>query len=65
MAEIKWTSEAVVWLEDIHKYIANDNPVAAYRVVEGIYNKVQVLSDFPEIGYLYRSLPHPLLIEKN
>jgi hypothetical protein len=37
MAEIRWTGEAVVWLEDIHKYIAKDSPEAAGRVLEGIY----------------------------
>jgi len=42
------------WLEDIHGYIAQDNPNAAQRVVAGIYEKVQVLKDFPETGYVYR-----------
>jgi toxin ParE1/3/4 len=54
LAKIEWTLEAAIWLEDIFKYIAEDNPEAAGRVVEGIYYKVQVLSEFPEIGYLYR-----------
>ena len=57
MAEIRWTEEAAIWLEDIHKYIAKDNPGAAGRVVEGIYDKVQILSGFPEIGYHYRKEP--------
>ena len=30
-----------------------DNPDAAFRVVRGIYDKVQSLRQFPEIGYLY------------
>jgi toxin ParE1/3/4 len=54
MAEIRWTEGAAIWLEDIHKYIAKDNPEAAARVVEGIYEKAQILSEFPEIGYHYR-----------
>jgi toxin ParE1/3/4 len=57
MAEIRWTEEAAIWLEDIHKYIAKDNPQAAARVVEGIYEKAQILSEFPEIGYHYRKEP--------
>jgi plasmid stabilization system protein ParE len=57
MAEIRWTEEAAIWLEDIHKYIAKDNPEATGRVVEGIYEKVQILSRFPEIGYHYRKEP--------
>jgi plasmid stabilization system protein ParE len=46
MAEISWTDEAAVWLEDIYKFIAEDNPDAAGRVAEGIYRKVQILSKF-------------------
>jgi plasmid stabilization system protein ParE len=52
---IRWTSEAVAWLRDIHDYIARDNPPAAIRVVEGIYQKVQMLREFPDLGYRYRS----------
>ena len=55
MAEIRWTDEAATWLEDIFKYIAEDNPEAARRVADGIYQKAQILSAFPEIGYHYRS----------
>lgn len=57
MAEIRWTQEALRWLEDIHQYIAEDNPTAADNVVAGIYQKAQLLSDHPEIGYFYRSEP--------
>jgi len=53
MADINWTSEAEKWLKDIYDYIAQDNPTAASRVVEGIYKKAQLLRDFPEIGYRY------------
>ena len=54
MAGIRWTSEAQVWLKDIYEYIAGDNPSAAARVIEGIYGRVQVLRQFPAIGYRYR-----------
>jgi plasmid stabilization system protein ParE len=57
MAEIRWTEEAAIWLEDIHKYTAKDNPQATARVVEGIYEKAQILFEFPEIGYHYRKVP--------
>jgi hypothetical protein len=36
MARLNWTQEAETWLRDIYEYIAQDNPVAAARVVEGI-----------------------------
>jgi len=57
MAEIKWTNEADKWLRDIFDYISEDNPLAAQRVVQGIYNKTQILKSFPEIGYIYRKEP--------
>jgi len=55
MAEITWTDEAVTWLEDIFDYITRDSPTAAAKVASGIYNKVQLLKDFPELGYKYKS----------
>ena len=54
MAEIRWTEEAAAWLSNIYEYISEDNPVAAQKVVEGIYEKVQVLKVFPKIGYKYK-----------
>ena len=53
MAEITWTDEAKCWLEDIFEYIAADNPRAAGRTVQGIFDRAQVLATFPEIGYRY------------
>lgn len=53
MAQINWTDEAVRWLEDIFEYIAADDQQAAARTVEGIYDRAQVLSNFPEIGHRY------------
>jgi toxin ParE1/3/4 len=58
MAEISWTAEAERWLRDIHDYIAEENPEAASRVVEGIYEKVQLLRQFPELGHRYERTPN-------
>ncbi len=57
MAEINWTYEAEKWLENIYEYISQDSPDAAMRVVDGIYEKAQLLTDFPEIGYKYDRYP--------
>lgn len=57
MARLNWTFEAERWLRDIHDYIAQDNPAAAARVVEGIYEKAQALTDFPLIGHRYELQP--------
>jgi plasmid stabilization system protein ParE len=56
MARLNWTREAETWLRDIFKYIAQDNPEAAARVVEGIYERAQVLSEFPQIGHRYEGI---------
>ncbi len=53
MAEIEWTEEAQTWLKDIFDFIANDNPSVAANVVEDIYERAQVLRDFPRIGHRY------------
>jgi plasmid stabilization system protein ParE len=56
MARLNWTQEAETWLRDIYEYIAQDNPVAAARVVEGIYDRAQILSEFPQIGHRYEGI---------
>jgi toxin ParE1/3/4 len=53
MAEIRWTAEAQRWLEDIFEYVAADNPHAAARTVQGIYERAQDLISFPEMGQRY------------
>jgi toxin ParE1/3/4 len=53
MAEITWTAEAQRWLEDIFEYVATDDPQAAARTVNGIYERTQVLAKFPEMGHRY------------
>ncbi len=55
MVELNWTIEAEIWLKDIHDFIARDNPLAARKIIDGIYKKVQTLRQFPEMGYKYRS----------
>jgi len=57
MAKLRWTKEAEQWLKDIHEYIARDNPGAAHKVISGIYDKAQMLREFPELGQKYRSEP--------
>jgi plasmid stabilization system protein ParE len=53
MAKVVWTEESLRWLEDIFEFIAADNPQAAAETVEGIYDRVQALVDFPEMGQRY------------
>lgn len=57
MAELRWTAEAQWWLQEIHQYIAQDNPKAAAEVIQGIYQRAQVLTDFPQIGHRHEAIP--------
>jgi len=57
MAQVRWTEQALWWLQEIHSFIHEDNPQAADRVVDGILEKIDLLPDFPEIGYRYRKHP--------
>lgn len=53
MAAVSWTAEAERWLEDIYEYIAADDPRVAAKTIEGIYQRVRALEDFPEMGERY------------
>jgi len=55
MVKIEWTEEAVFWLKEIHDYIAQENKKVAKRISKEILNKVQILSTFPKIGYVYNT----------
>jgi len=57
LAELNWTQEAETWLKDIYDYIAADNPAAAARTVNGIYEEAQLLRQHPEAGYKYETEP--------
>ena len=56
MARLDWTQEAEDWLRVIFDYIAEDNPAAAADVVEGIYQRSQVLVNHPEIGHKFEGM---------
>jgi toxin ParE1/3/4 len=51
---IVWTEHAAQCLEDIYRYIYEKNQGAAHGVVSGIYEKIQLLADYPLIGHKYR-----------
>jgi len=55
LAKVVWTTEAERWLLKIHDYIAADSPVNAFNVVHSIYQRAQILKDFPLAGQAYRS----------
>ena len=57
MAEIEWTEEAKYWLQQIYDYIASDNEEAAWQAILGIYDRVQILRQFPESDQRYEKYP--------
>ena len=50
MARLIWTEPALADLEAIADYIALDNPMAACRLVERVFESVERLEHFPTSG---------------
>ena len=48
--KIFWSPLAVERLENIFEYISNDDSIAAQKMIERIFKKVESLSKFPERG---------------
>lgn len=57
MAKINWTKEAEFWINEIYKYIAGDSLEKAFEVINSIYEKVQLLKEYPYLGHLYQEYP--------
>lgn len=57
MARLRWTDEAVIWLEEVYRYLAQAQPQAASTTVEALYDQVQILIDFPQIGHKHHEAP--------
>lgn len=56
MAKLIWTEEALAWLKEIGDFIAEQNPRAAVSVVEGIYQKTQLLVNHPRLGFRFTDI---------
>ncbi len=50
MARLVWTEPALADLEAIADYIALDNPAAASRLVQRVFESVERLESFPSSG---------------
>jgi toxin ParE1/3/4 len=57
LAKVVWTAEAEERLKEIHDYIALDKPAAAFRLVESIYRKVEILATFSDLGHRWLKRP--------
>jgi addiction module RelE/StbE family toxin len=54
---IRWTRSALANLDDLAAYVADDDPMAAERLVRRIVTAVQALRDQPAMGRPGR-VPH-------
>ncbi len=57
MARLSWTEPALADFEAIADYIALDNPVAACRLVERVFESAERLEHFPASGKRPPELP--------
>ncbi len=57
MAQLIWTEPALLDLDEIADYIALDNPVAASKTIQKIFNRVERLEIYPNSGKRPAELP--------
>lgn len=57
--QIVWTAKSSEDIEAIVRYIARDNPKATSELGQGIYERVQVLIQFPESGRIVPEIDNP------
>ena len=57
MARLIWTEPALLDLDDIAEYIALDDPLAASRYVQKVFERVERLESHPQSGKRPPELP--------
>ena len=57
MAQIVWSEPALQDLEQIADYIALEDPTAANKLVQSVFQKLDLLETFPEMCSVPRDLP--------
>ena len=63
MVRIEWTERSLEDLNEIHDYIARDSKNYAHLFVKKIYETVQKLKDFPNIGRAVPEVNNPSVRE--
>jgi toxin ParE1/3/4 len=58
MARLIWTEPALLDLDEIAEYIALDDPLAASRYVQRVFDRVERLEAHPKSGKSPTELPH-------
>lgn len=67
--KVIWLASAMKHLEETLLYISSDNPVAAERYVDDIFERATKMLEFPDIGSVYsiqgRKIIRKLVLDKN
>lgn len=58
MARLIWTEPALLDLDEVAEYIALDDPLAASRYVQKVFDRVGRLESYPDSGKKPAELPH-------
>jgi plasmid stabilization system protein ParE len=56
--KVVFAPQSLEQLEQIVRFIAEDNPTAAIRFGDYLVDRALSLADFPELGAPYRKRPH-------
>jgi len=63
MVRIEWTNPALNDLNEIHDYIARDSKNYANLFLKKLYDSVQKLKDFPNMGRIVPEIDDPKIRE--
>ncbi len=63
MVRIEWTERSLEDLNELHDYIARDSRNYANLFVKKIYESIQKLKDFPNIGKIVPEVNNPSVRE--
>ena len=58
-----WSPLALARVEDIARYIAEDNPDAAVKWVDDLFARVEQLADYPKSGRMVPEVGSPRIRE--
>ena len=61
--KLEWANEALDDIESIATFIEKDSPTYAKVVVSKIFEKAEVLQDFPKLGRIVPELNNPIIRE--
>ena len=60
---VVWTAEALRMLEEIERFIAQDNPQRASAFIDRLLEKVDAIASFPNMGRVVPELSQPEIRE--